>query len=795
VRRFVRRMTAWWVATRSRACPTGRVRTWVISGIVVAAIALSAIGMAQLRTDTGTESFLPPEDATLQSLHEAAEAFGGDPVVVLVESTRPRALFAPRQLPKMLRLEGELARLPNVASVYGPGTVLNQIAGSAQNMLASLSGHRDALREAALRRARAEGMSPIETRRAVTEATEEFDQRYGSLLVRGLPAGLPTLHNQNFVEQVIFTDNGVPRAQWDFLVPASNAVSFVVRPHAGLDQAATERLVTQVSSNVRDAGLVAKRVTVTGAPALTAAMGERVRQEVPLIGALALVLVSGCYLLTPWVRHKRRRVLPLVATLGAILIVLGTFGWLSRPLSLGVIAFLPILLGIASDFPAYLAQAERRRPVVVASFGSAAAFGSLAVSPLPFVRDLGIALAAGQLVSLALACVMMPRPPATTAIHGLRQERRISPSTQLAHTALPPIRSKPGDRFAVRYGLLAMVGVIAATGWVLLGKLPVEARPDRLAEGLPAIADAHRAERILGASGELQVVLSGDDVRTTEALRWMRRTDDRIVLRHGDRLQPIVSPPSLLAFLGDRPTQEQLHAGMALMPDYLLSAVLARDGTKAVMSYRLPLQDLGRQKELIDSLRAGLPRPPEGMNAELVGLPVAAAHGYQLMLQERYVGNLVGVAAAGLVLLCGLRNRSDGLRAVIASLMATGWGLVMMTLLGTELTPLTLVLGSLNSAIACEFTIVLAHAARRGDTSLVRTVAVAAAAAGLSYLSLLTSELDILEEFGLFLSATVALSLLSAHLVVRLLPPNTERITGGEISSDASITRTEEALT
>lgn len=111
--------------------PTGK--SVVAAGVLMAVVAAAAGGLARVRTDTGPESFLSAGDETLQSLRTAASSFGGDAVVVvLLQSLQPRELFRPQNLPRLLRLEGQLARLPNVVAVYGPATILNQIARSAQ---------------------------------------------------------------------------------------------------------------------------------------------------------------------------------------------------------------------------------------------------------------------------------------------------------------------------------------------------------------------------------------------------------------------------------------------------------------------------------------------------------------------------------------------------------------------------------------------------------------------------------------------------------------------------------------
>ena len=111
-------------------------RLAVLGAIAVATLAL--IGLTRVSIDAGVDSFVPANDPTLAATNRVAESFGGDPIVVLLESDEPGALLSKVNIGALLRLEGNLAKLDNVATVYGPTTVLNQIAGQAQDFLAEL---------------------------------------------------------------------------------------------------------------------------------------------------------------------------------------------------------------------------------------------------------------------------------------------------------------------------------------------------------------------------------------------------------------------------------------------------------------------------------------------------------------------------------------------------------------------------------------------------------------------------------------------------------------------------------
>lgn len=737
--------------------PSRRQATAGVAALLVATFLVG--GLVQVRLDTRIDEFLPSGDPVLAGLQDKAEAFGGDPVVVLLESPQPRGLLHGQELSGVLRLEGNLSRLPDVAEVYGPGTVLNQIAISAQNLLAQISGRRDALRTAAEQQARADGAGDAQAAAAGDAALRDYDRRYGSLVVSALPAGLPTLANPRFVDSVIFGGTDRVRPQWAAIVPNATTVAVLVRPRADLDQSGTTALVDGVRAAAEHSGLSTSRVLVSGVPAVTTALTDQARHELPLLGGLALAAVGLLYLLVPWSRRRRDRLRPLLTTLLGTALTLAAFGWTGRSLSLGVVAFLPILLGIGSDFPLYLVQPARRRRVLVAALAGAAGFATLAASSLPFVRELGLALAVGIVVTVGVALALR------------RWLDVLEPTEVGSHWVLPRPRRR---RWWVRTTALAVAVALAVGGWVALPALRIEADPETLAAGLPALEQAQEAEQVLGASGEVNIVLHGPDVLTPEALAWTRQAEDVVDRGYADRIHPITTASTLFQFLGRTPTQEQIQAASELLPRYLASAVIQPDRRTSLGVYGIELQDLRQQSDLIANLRADLPPPPPGYTADVVGLPVAASRAYDVVSSDRVLLTALALVAAGLVLVAGLRERRDALRATVTTLLSTGWVLGVAWLVIGALTPLTMAVGALTTATGCEFTVMLAEARRARRPWLLRSVALAVAAAMLGYLALTVSELAVLRQFGLLLAAGVAGSAVAATLVVEVLLPPTE---------------------
>lgn len=629
-----------------------RLRTLLCVAAALGVLAILVGGLVRVRVETGVEEFVPRNDPAVRATAAAAERFGGDPIVVLIESAEPGALLGKETLPDLLRFEGDLAALSDVSAVYGPGTVLNQIAGQAQDLLAELSGYRDGLRSRAETTARKRGASRAQVIAAGERATRRFDERYAALLAQGMPGGLPTLHNQTFVDQVIFNDEGDPRPQWDFLVPRPDAVAVLVRPDASLPQSQTEDLVAAVEAKVGEADLGAERVTVTGIPSVVGALGEQMRHEIPLLGGLAVAAVGAWFLLTSWTR-RRLRLLPLAATMLGTAVTLAAAGWMGRPLALTAVAFLPVLLGIGSDFMTYLHRGVGARTVLAAALASAAGFGALMVSPVPAVADLGLSLAVGLVVTAFVSLGVHRWGPAD-------DDRPV-----------PTGRRTVASR-RLRIGAVAVPTVAATVGWLLFPSLALQSDFTSLASGLEEYDDARRVERVVGASGEVALVVTGDDVLSATSFDWMNDARRDIIAGHGDQLSPVLSPADVLAFLGASPQAAQVDAAMRLLPSYLAGSVVTPDREMAVMTYGVDLQDVTRLQELRAYLDGVAGSAPDSIDVQVAGLPMVAVSAHEALQRDRWPGAVLGILAAGVVLLLLLRERRIALLAMLSAATASG---------------------------------------------------------------------------------------------------------------------------
>ncbi|WP_182378189.1 MMPL family transporter [Nocardioides sp. WS12] len=726
-----------------------RLRFLVAVALVVAAGAWAAIGLSRLEVDSDLESLLPANDPAVEALAGMAQQFGGDPVVVLVEGGGDP--LDKDRLPRLLQLEGELSALDDVVATFGPATTLNQIALRVKQLLAELSGQRDALKQAGR-----------------TKELAQFERRYGTLLVQAMPAGLPTLSNADFVQSVVKDPKtGKVRPLWRQYLPADETVAIYLRPRENLDEKAAAAMAASVREVLQEDGAVpdGADTTVTGAPVVSVGLADRLRSEVPRLALTAFAVVALALLLVPWTRRRRWRLAPLLVMAGATAGTLGSFGWRDEPLSLGAATFLPIILGLGSYYPVYLSRTGHRRVVLAVAVSSALAFAGLLLSPLPFVAELGYAVPVGLGLVVAFSLLAAWVRP------GL-----------LDAAEEPALARNPKLSWSMPRGLaigVVLVGVLGAgVGWGALAVTDLKTDPQQLLAGLPALEEAVHVEEVVGFSAEVDIRLIGANVLTPEALAWSRTAEQEVVTQFGDRVQPVVTVSGLLSFLGEKPSAEQVEAGVNALPSYVSSAVVSLDRRQALASYGVAWTDLADDRNLMRSLEDALPPPPAGYRVEVSGLPAAAERGYDLVDGERYQASVIALLASAIALVLLLPNRRDALLALLAAAIATGLSIALLVAVIGALNPLTLALGALTAAVGSEFTVLLLAARRAEDPAMQRSVMLAVLLSLGGYGVLLTSSLPVLRELGLALSGSVALSVLIALALATLragqpTPPST----------------------
>jgi predicted RND superfamily exporter protein len=464
------------------------------------------------------------------------------------------------------------------------------------------------------------------------------------------------------------------------------------------------------------------------------------------------------------------RLLPLAVAAAAGAMTMGLVALFGGSLTVGAIAMLPVLVGLAVD---YAIQFQARfnegraegappgRAVAIAAGGGGpvigaacvatiAGFAAFALSPSPLVRSFGLLLVVGValafLVALTggLAALGLSAWRGTGA--GSREPQDDAPSRfqgiairlqKISVEAIAMAIARP--RRVLAAGLL-----LAVCGWVASAGTRVETDIRELAPPhLAALEDLNQLEKETGISGDVNVTIKAQDPTSPAVISWAEGFQQRVLARHGfSGSNPscahaqICPALSLTDFFGGATASQSSPAGSATqgvgdvhalvqaLPCFISQIVISHRGEcnpsagstpigdTADIAFGIRVQPLSDQQDLIDDIRSQInppdgPAPPAGTTVRLAGLPVLAAEANTDLSQSRWWLPLVGLLAVGIVLALIYRSIRRAVVPLIPVLMATGWSGLVVAALGISLNPMSATLGALVIAIATEFSVIL----------------------------------------------------------------------------------------
>jgi predicted RND superfamily exporter protein len=480
--------------------------------------------------------------------------------------------------------------------------------------------------------------------------------------------------------------------------------------------------------------------------------------------------------------------------------------------------------------------------IATAGLATMAGFAVLVLSPIPMVRGFAWLLVLGILVAFALALTVglpalsLLRP--TGARPGAADRRvgapagaktagasRLAVEFQRARGAIAragaPLRRagallggllRAGGRRALAFSIaapvrvLAIAALLAVVGWGVGTRIPVISDIRELVpKDLPALQDVDELERATGISGLTYVTVTAPDLSDPAVISWMHEFEQRTLARHGfsganpscragqAELCPEISLPDFLyAGRQSAPSRALIRAQLRLLPPYVAQALLTTDpstgkpGNTGVITFGIKVMPFDQQKALIDDIRAQVDPPgtgndpPEGVHAEVVGLPVLAADANSALSGNRYLVTIAGLLAVALILMVAYRSPRRALVPLVPIVLATGWASLVLWVAGVPLNPMSATLGALVIAIATEFSVLLSaryhEERRRGGTmgeALRRAYArtgTAVLASGITAIAgfavLLFTNIRMLRDFGLVTVFDLGVALVGVLLVL-----------------------------
>jgi predicted RND superfamily exporter protein len=803
-----RRASRGWLAAGGK-----RPMTMLVAGVVLTL----GLGFAttRLQTDASASLLMDTSSAAYHEQAQFARLFGADPVVVLAQPAAGQQLLTPAHVVGLAQLEGELARLPGVSKVYGPGTLVNTFATLVTQralQLCTTEGNQGRQRAVAAARARHESASAQASAgskaftAAVRACARGLAARYPSL-------SMPALNNPSFYDQLLLEPGGSVRPFWRAVLPTPSRALLTVRlkPDASLaDVSGVQRAVSQAQSGAKQQTVTAQtgqqakvptmagnlaglRFTTSGTPVLMASLASATRGSLAYLlpAALAAMLVLTLLVL----RVPYRLLAVLLAALAGVWTA-GAAALAGLPLTPATLAVLPVVLGLGTD---YLLQSVNRlaeeegtpaarirqmtRAILpatgIAAAATAAGVLAFSVSGIPLVRQFGLFLALGVAICwLSTVLIGLPLLSLLTWRARPGRARRVPEWAWLARPARIPV--------------LALVPLIVAgiAGWGALSLTRIQTDPAKLLPpGSAAVSAARDVARQVGYAGELDLVVTGPNVTRPDVVAWMGAVQQRL---DGHGLSAVNGLPGfLLAFnYGKPPSQQTASAILSRLPRYFSQSVISPDHRTAVITFgQTSVASLAQDTQLIDRIGRLTAHPPAGYRAYPAGLAVIAASALHALIGAQVMLNLLALGVVLVVLLAAFRRPLLALLAALPTAVAAGWATGAEYLAHVEATPITILLSGVVVAFATEFSVLWLsryRAERAGGTGAgeaaeiasrrIGPAIVAAAltlAAGFAALSL--SPVPMLRGFGLWCAADLALATVAVLIVLPPLAPRMVR--------------------
>jgi predicted RND superfamily exporter protein len=773
---------------------------WLVIVPIVALTGAGIFAATRLDTSAGTDTLVSKGSSEFKATQDFHQKFGDEPVIVLVKEDL-RKLVLTKDLEPLFELEecfaggtqlaqslptrkkqplppvcDEIAKLRPSHSVFGPATFLYlSVAGIQQALQGQIGGATQQARaaaEAARKAAAKRGASAAEQEQAANSASQAvFGQFQSSLIQVALQYGItsiPRLDDPTFVSRVVFDESkpaGTPKERFGYLFPNRNAAQIIVRLRPDLSDSERHEAIGLFKKAVEDPRfkLTDGSYVVTGAPVVVDAGARELRnQTLLLLGVAGLVMALTLLFILP----RPLRLLPLGVAVSAGALTLGLVSLFGGSLTVGAIAMLPVLVGLAVDYAIQFqarfneARAEGAQPgravataaagggpvIGAACLATIAGFGVFALSPSPLVRSFGLLLVIGVALAFLVALTGGLAALGLSAWRASAAEPAGAPLPRRAAAVTARIQKAGVAAIAMALAsprrILAAALLLAICGWVASAGTRVETDIRDLApSNLKALDDLNQLEKETGISGDVNVTIKAKDPTDPAVISWAEGFQQRVLARHGfsgsapSCAHAQICPAlSLTDFFGgaspssssaSQPGQSvgDVHALVQALPCFISQIVISHRGEcspsggtpigdTADIAFGIRVQPLSDQQDLINDIRAqidppGGPAPPAGTTVELAGLPVLAAEANTDLSHSRWWLPLAGLVAVGVVLAAIYRSARRTIVPLIPVLMATGWSGLVVAALGISLNPMSATLGALVIAIATEFSVIL----------------------------------------------------------------------------------------
>jgi len=402
-------------------------RAWWM--IVIALVITAALvpGTTMMETDSSISTLISPKSQVFLDNERHEQHFGRTPMTVLLTGELDD-IFSTDNLATIDLFDQHFSADPRYRFIVSPLLALREAEEEATRTIQALNDEISEAQEAAAMEAReaaiAQGLSPEEQDQAAEAARAQVLEGYRPQLDLLQQIGEPSLKNPAFTAMVLYDEDGSVRPEMASLIPDNRHAIIVVTPEGNIEGDKALQVILDVEEFFQSNPLKNVEIMVVGDAKVMDAIGESIGSNMMFLLGLSIVVMLVFLLLLFRVRWRLLSLL--MVGLGALW-TFGIMGYASVPLSMATMTVLPVLIGLGIDYSiqfhnryqeeiirrpsvarAVIITVTRMFPVVgIALLATIIGFITLYISEVPMVRDFGLILAVGIVLSYIVALFLL----------------------------------------------------------------------------------------------------------------------------------------------------------------------------------------------------------------------------------------------------------------------------------------------------------------------------------------------------------------------------------------------------
>jgi len=739
-------------------------RTLLILFIALLLVFASFNGAGQIRTETGTDTYVERTSKLYQDYnHLYMQNFGTEAIVVLVESDD---VADPEVLKAMDRLSRLMEGKKDVDSTFSIATII-------KSAVADQSGHPE------------------------------------------MPKDKTT------IKQILAR---TPPEYLNRLMPDKHHAIVIVEMAGDVSTEGKKRVISETQTAINWADFPAgTSVIATGEPAFMISMQEEMNKSLGSMLVISCLLMVVALLIV--FRHVRWSLLPLPVVLVGLIWTFGAMGYTQVPMTMVSMAVFPILIGLGVDYAIQfhnraeeeLAKGESAAEAIIetvkhmgpavgtAVIATCLGFAALFISPVPMIRDFGKMCLIGVILCYFVSMfVLVP----LLYLLNRRAEKKTSRNGGAGQNKPKKMTLQENDSVTSFGRLLGKISVAAAknpvivigiAGLLTIGGLYADEHvgvqtdiKEFVPQDIKALHDLNKLMDLVGGSDQINIIVKAEDITESGVIQWMNDFGEREVeTRSNIASSESLATPIKVAY-GSLPSDPVV---ISMIVDGLPSTIKERyvlGGDMGVLNLNINGQlDTEQLAVLIDGVEKDLAwyPPPVGVSVTVTGSKVAMTSIIDALTSGRTAMGYFGLTIIFGGMLIVYRDWLKAFVPILPILMVTGWTGGVMYLLDLEYNPLTATLGALVLGIGAEFTILMMERyfeERERGLDPIKAMETAASKIGqaiiasgstvlFGFSALIATPFQIISDFGVVTVIAVAFSLLSTLVVLPPIMVNLDR--------------------